>query len=56
MNLDLIKAPRGCVEYVVNHELCHLIYRNHNRNFIDLQSRIMPDWAIWKDRLEKLLA
>ncbi|MEX2115295.1 MAG: SprT family zinc-dependent metalloprotease [Bacteroidota bacterium] len=56
LNLQLIRAPRGCIEYVVIHELCHLTHRNHNKNFVDLQTRIMPDWAIWKDRLERLLA
>lgn len=56
LNVELAKAPRGCVEYVVVHELCHLVHRNHDKKFIDLQTRMMPDWSIWKDRLERLLA
>lgn len=56
LNIELIKAPRGCIEYVIAHELCHLVHRNHNRKFIGLQTRIMPDWMRWKDILERFLA
>lgn len=55
LNPELIKAPKGCIEYVVIHELCHLIHHNHTRAFYDLQENIMPDWKVWKDRLERLL-
>lgn len=56
LNLELIKAPKGCIEYVIVHELCHLVHPNHNKAFWDLQSKEMPDWEKWKDRLEKFLA
>ena len=56
LNQELIKAPKGCIEYVIIHELCHLIHYNHNNKFLDLQSRMMPSWQKWKDRLEKILA
>jgi len=56
LNPELIKAPRGCIEYVIIHELCHLIYHDHTQKFIDLQTKEMPDWAKWKTKLEKLLA
>ncbi len=56
LNPELIKAPRGCIEYVVTHELCHLIHHDHTNRFFDLQSREMPDWMVWKERLEALLA
>jgi hypothetical protein len=56
LNPELIKAPRGCIEYVIVHELCHLIHRDHTQKFIDLQTREMPDWSKWKTRLEVLLA
>jgi predicted metal-dependent hydrolase len=56
LNTELIKAPRGCIEYVIVHELCHLIHRNHTRKFIELQSRELPMWETWKMRLEKILA
>lgn len=56
LNPELIKAPKACIEYVIIHELCHLIHHGHTQKFLDLQSREMPDWAKWKDKLEKLLA
>ena len=56
LNPELIKAPRGCIEYVIIHELCHLVYRDHTRKFIELQTKVMPDWEKWKMKLEKLLA
>lgn len=56
LNPELIKAPKGCIEYVIIHELCHLIYHYHTQKFIDLQTKEMPDWEKWKSKLEKLLA
>lgn len=56
LNPELIKAPRGCIEYVIIHELCHLIHHDHTQKFIDLQTKEMPDWEKWKSKLESLLA
>ncbi|MDO8366962.1 MAG: SprT family zinc-dependent metalloprotease [Saprospiraceae bacterium] len=56
LNPELIKAPKGCIEYVIIHELCHLIHHDHTQKFIDLQTREMPDWEKWKSKLENLLA
>ena len=56
LNPELIKAPKLCIEYVIIHELCHLIYHNHTQKFIDLQAKEMPDWEKWKMKLETLLA
>lgn len=56
LNPELIKAPKGCIEYVIIHELCHLIYHDHTQKFIDLQTKEMPDWEKWKMKLENLLA
>ncbi len=55
LNPELIKAPKGCIEYVIVHELCHLVHHNHTRKFYDLQSSILPDWEKWKERLERML-
>lgn len=55
LNLELIKAPKGCIEYVIIHELCHLIHHNHSRAFYHLQDSLMPDWNKWKERLERTL-
>lgn len=56
LNGELMKAPRGSIEYVVLHELCHLIQPNHTKAFFNLQEQIMPDWKKWKDRLEYIMA
>jgi predicted metal-dependent hydrolase len=56
LNPELIKAPKGCIEYVIIHELCHLIHHDHTQKFIDLQTREMKDWEKWKMKLEKLLS
>jgi len=56
LNPELIKAPKGCIEYVIVHELCHLVYHEHSRKFVDLMTKEMKDWEKWKMKLEKLLA
>ena len=56
LNPELIKAPKACIEYVIVHELCHLIYHDHTQKFLDLQTREMPEWEKWKNKLERLLA
>jgi len=56
LNPELIKAPKGCIEYVIIHELCHLVHHDHTQKFIDLQTKEMRDWEKWKMKLEKLLA
>ena len=56
LNPELIKAPKPCIEYVIIHELCHLVHRNHSPAFFALQEREMPDWERWKEKLEYLLA
>lgn len=56
LNPELVKAPKACIDYVMVHELCHLIHHNHTRDFYDLQTRMFPEWEKWKDKLEKTLA
>ncbi len=56
LNPELIKAPKGCIESVIIHELCHLVHHDHTQKFIDLQTKEMKDWEKWKMKLEKLLA
>ena len=55
LNTELIKAPKGCIEYVIAHELCHLVHHNHSRAFLELQAKEMRDWEKWKGKLEKML-
>lgn len=56
LNPELMKAPKACIKYVIIHELCHLIHHDHTQKFIDLQTKEMPDWRRWKNKLENLLA
>jgi len=56
LNPELIKAPKACIEYVIIHELCHLVHHDHTQKFMDLQTKEMKDWVRWKSKLEKLLA
>lgn len=56
LNPELIKAPKGCIEYVIIHELCHLIHHDHTQKFLGLQTKEMPDWEKWKMKLEHVLA
>lgn len=55
LNLDLIKAPKECIEYVVIHELCHLSHRHHDSDFYKLLDRCLPDWVQRKHKLELAL-
>jgi len=56
LNPELVKAPKGCIEYVIIHELCHLVHHDHTQKFIDLQTKELPDWEKWKMKLERLMA
>ncbi len=56
LNPELIKAHKGCIEYVIIHELCHLVHHDHTQKFIALQTKEMHDWTKWKQKLEVLLA
>ena len=53
LNKRLLESPRNCIEYVVMHELCHLIHPNHSKHFYTFLSMLMPDWKERKITLEK---
>ena len=53
-NWRIVMAPKRLVEYVVAHELCHIIHHNHSREFWRLLSRVMPDHEQRQQELERL--
>jgi predicted metal-dependent hydrolase len=53
-NIELAKKPIDCIEYIVVHELVHLLERNHNKNFIILMDKFLPNWRVQKKVLNQL--
>ena len=51
-NFDLIEKDIKCIEYVVLHELCHIFYMNHQKDFWALVEKYMPDYKIRRKNLK----
>ena len=51
LSVDLVRAAPGCLDYVLLHECCHLLVPNHSAEFYALQTRLLPDWRQWKEKL-----
>ena len=54
LNLELIKKPPECLEYVVVHELTHLLERTHNKRFQTFMTQFMPTWRTQKQVLNEM--
>jgi hypothetical protein len=54
INLELAKKPEVCLEYIIVHELIHLIERHHNERFLSLMNRHLPHWKQLRDELNRL--
>lgn len=54
LNLELAKKPLICLEYIVVHELVHLLERNHNDRFVAYMDRFMPQWRSHRKELNRL--
>ena len=54
LNTELAKKPRECLEYIVVHELVHLLEPTHSARFVGLMDRFMPQWEGYRDRLNRL--
>ena len=53
-NLELAKKPESCLEYIVAHELIHLLERHHNERFTALLDTHVPHWRQYRDMLNRL--
>lgn len=51
VNLQLAKKPAACLEYIVVHELVHLLEKNHTSVFIEYMDKFLPGWRVTKDEL-----
>lgn len=54
LNLELAKKPTECIEYIVVHEMAHLLERTHNDQFVALMDKFMPKWRFYRDELNRL--
>jgi hypothetical protein len=54
LNTELAKKPKDCLEYIVVHELVHLLEPTHNARFVGVMDRVMPTWRQHRDRLNRL--
>ena len=53
LNTELARKPRECLEYVVVHELAHLLVPSHNARFVALMDQFMPTWKQIRDELNR---
>ncbi len=53
LNLELVKKPPRCVEYILVHEMVHCLERRHNQRFLELMDRAMPPWRLYREELNR---
>ncbi len=54
INLELAKKPLHCLEYIIVHEMVHLLERHHNNRFLTLMDNFMPQWKFYREELNRL--
>ena len=55
LNVDLVKAPPSCIDYILAHELCHRLDMSHSKRFYALLERAVPDWRRARERLNRVV-
>jgi len=53
LNLELAKKPTSCLEYILVHEMVHILERSHNERFQHLMDSLMPTWRLCRDELNR---
>lgn len=53
-NVDVVKLPAACLDYVIAHELVHLRIPNHSPAYWRMLGRVMPDWERWREKLQRV--
>jgi len=53
LNLELAKKPPECLEYILVHEMVHLLERHHNDRFKELLDKFLPRWRLGRDELNR---
>ena len=53
LNLELVKKPQHCLEYIIVHEMVHLLERKHNDRFAVYMDKYLPKWNFYKDELNR---
>lgn len=54
LNTELAKKPRECLEYIVVHEMIHVLEPTHNARFVALMDQFMPQWQFYREQLNRL--
>jgi predicted metal-dependent hydrolase len=54
VNTDLARKPRECLEYIIVHEMAHLLEPSHNFRFISIMDKLMPKWQFDRQQLNAL--
>jgi predicted metal-dependent hydrolase len=55
LNLELAKKPVNCIEYVIVHELIHIITKKHDNEFFSLMDKYLPNWKSMKEELNRFM-
>jgi predicted metal-dependent hydrolase len=53
LNTELAKKPPACLEYILVHEMVHLLERHHNDRFREYMDRFMPQWCLHREELNR---
>src|ERR1043165_4697128 len=53
LNLELAKKPFSCLEYILVHEMVHLLERHHTDRFRELMDNLMPTWRLFREELNR---